>query len=353
MASSAKTELLCKPLQELLIAGDTLPEKYIYKDSDYGVIDSSPPLMEIPVIDLSLLASSSPSGEDEVQKLKSALCSWGCFQAINHGMESEFLEKLMGVGKEFFGLPKEEKHKYLRAVGEMDGYGNDMVLSQQQTLDWNDRLYLTLTPKDQQKINYWPKNPKCFREILHEYTKKLQVIINLLLKSMARSLKLKEESFLKQYGERAIMQARFNFYPPCARPDRVLGLKPHSDGSAITILLQDREVDGLQILKDDEQWIRVPIIPHALLVNVGDQIEIMSNGIFKSPVHRAVTNSEKERTTLAVFCSPEAEMEIGPVDELIDEKRLKLYKNVKNYVDSYFQYYQQWKRPIDAVKISF
>ncbi|XP_057508502.1 protein SRG1-like [Actinidia eriantha] len=353
MASSAKTELLCKPLQELLIAGNNLPEKYIYKDSDYGVIDSSPPLTEIPVIDLSLLASSSPSGEDEVEKLKSALCSWGCFQAINHGMESEFLEKLRVVGKEFFGLPKEEKHKYSRAVGEMDGYGNDIVLSQQQTLDWNDRLYLSLTPKDQQKINYWPKYPKYFREILHEYTKKLQVIINLLLKSMARSLKLKEESFLKQYGERAIMQARFNFYPPCARPDRVLGLKPHSDGSAITILLQDREVDGLQILKDDEQWIRVPIIPHALLVNVGDQIEIMSNGIFKSPVHRAVTNSEKERTTLAVFCSPEAEMEIGPMDELIDEKRPRLYRNVKNYVDSYFQYYQQWKRPIDTVKISF
>ncbi|GFY99680.1 2-oxoglutarate (2OG) and Fe(II)-dependent oxygenase superfamily protein [Actinidia rufa] len=329
MASSTKTELLCKPLQELLIAGDNLPEKYIYKDSDYGVIDSSPPLMEIPVIDLRLLASSSPSGEDEVEKLKSALCSWGCFQAINHGMESEFLEKLRGVGKEFFGLPMEEKHKYSRAVSEMDGYGNDM----------------------ETKVN-WDAILHC-REILHEYTKKLQVIINLLLKSMARSLKLKEESFLKQYGERAIMQARFNFYPPCARPDCVLGLKPHSDGSAITILLQDREVDGLQILKDDEQWIRVPIIPHALLVNVGDQIEIMSNGIFKSPVHRAVTNSERERTTLAVFCSPEAEMEIGPMDELIDEKRPRLYKNVKNYVDSYFQYYQHWKRPIDAAKISF
>ena len=78
-------------------------------------------------------------------------------------MESEFLEKLRGVEKEFFGLPKEEKHKYSRAVGEMEGYGNDMVLSQQQTLDWNDRLYLLLNPKDQQKLNYWPKNPKCFR----------------------------------------------------------------------------------------------------------------------------------------------------------------------------------------------
>lgn len=77
----------------------------------------------------------------------------------------------------------------------------------------------------------------------------------------------------------------------------------------------------------------------------------MSNGIFKSPVHRAVINSEKDRLTVAMFCAPDVESDIGPVKELIDESRPELYKTIKNYVKTYFQYYQKNKRAIDAVKI--
>lgn len=79
---------------------------------------------------------------------------------------------------------------------------------------------------------------------------------------------------MQQYGDQATMQARFNFYPICPRPDQVLGVKPHADGSVITMLLQDKEVEGLQVLKDD-QWFNVPIIPQALFINVGDQAEVM------------------------------------------------------------------------------
>ncbi|KAL6974075.1 hypothetical protein U1Q18_028257 [Sarracenia purpurea var. burkii] len=167
---------------------------------------------------------------------------------------------------------------------------------------------------------------------------------------MARSLNLEEHCFSNQYGE-ARMNAKFNLYPLCLRPDLVLGAKPHADGSAITFLLQDNEVEGLQILKD-EKWFRVPIVPHALLVFVGDQAEIMSNGMFKSPVHRVVTNSERERITLAMFCFPESGKEIGPVEELIADGRMpRLYRNVSNFVEIYLQNYQPDKRPIDIVKI--
>ena len=79
--------------------------------------------------------------------------------------------------------------------------------------------------------------------------------------------------------------------------------------------------------------------------------QIMSNGIFKSPVHRVVTNSERERITLAVFCFPPPDQEIQPVEELINEKRPRLYKKVKDYPSLYFQYYQQGRRPIEAALI--
>lgn len=80
-------------------------------------------------------------------------------------------------------------------------------------------------------------------------------------------------------------------------------------------------------------------------------MQIMSNGMFKSPVHRVVTNRERERISLAVFFIPNSDKEIEPVNGLIDETRPRLYKKVKDYVSIYFQYYQRGRRPIEAAII--
>ncbi|KAK9281768.1 hypothetical protein L1049_004673 [Liquidambar formosana] len=155
---------------------------------------------------------------------------------------------------------------------------------------------------------------------------------------MAKSLNLEENCFLNQFGEKGFLQARFNYYSRCPSADLVLGLKPHADGSGYTIILQD-DAEGLQVLKDD-QWVTVPSIPHALLVLMGDQMEIMTNEVFKSPVRRVLANSERERISVAVFYTPEANKEIGPEDGLIDEERPKLFKKVKDYADIHWDYYQ-------------
>ncbi|POO01571.1 Oxoglutarate/iron-dependent dioxygenase [Trema orientale] len=105
---------------------------------------------------------------------------------------------------------------------------------------------------------------------------------------MASSLRLEENCFLEQYGEKAKQYARFHFYPICPRPNLVLGCKPYADGMAITLLSQDESVEGLQFLKDD-QWFKAPVIPEAVVINIGDQAEISSNGVFKSPVQIVVT----------------------------------------------------------------
>ncbi|XP_028760760.1 codeine O-demethylase [Neltuma alba] len=336
-----------KSVQELFLGSKDLPEQYIYKDGEVSALLLS---LQIPIIDISLLLSpSSQQQQLELHNLRSALTTWGCFQAINHGMTSGFLGKVRELSKKFFELPKEEKQKYEREEGDHEGYGSDIIFTEDQRLDWTDRVYLKVHPEHQRKFKLWPKQPHEFRDMLIDYTEKLKRLYEVILKAMAMSLNLQEDSFLKQCGD-SNMFARFNYYPPCTRPELVLGLKPHSDGSAITLLLQDENVEGLQIFKDNN-WLKVPIIPEALVVNVGDQMEIMSNGIFESPMHRAVINSEKERHTLAMFCAPDTEAEIEPVKELVDESRPKLYKSIKNYVKTYFQYYQQNKRAIDAAKI--
>ncbi|XP_077222996.1 protein SRG1-like isoform X1 [Tasmannia lanceolata] len=278
-------------------------------------------------------------------------------EALGHGISSSLLDEVGQLARDFFNLPMKEKQRYSKiGIGGhedgMEAYGNDIVYSEDQILNWNDRLFLLVTPEEERKLDRWPENPSTFRQILHEYSAKMKEVGDFLLKAMAKLLDLEENYFVSRFGEKAKMYVRFNYYPPCSRPDLVLGLTPHSDGRGITILLQDNAVDGLEVLRDGE-WVNVPAIPHALLVNLGDQMEIMSNGIFKSPVHRAVTNSEKERVSVAMFFSPDPQTEISPADELVDTMKSRLYKKVKaeDYIQIFLKNYAQGERTIDWAKV--
>ncbi|CAN6699818.1 unnamed protein product [Malus baccata var. baccata] len=352
-------------VQEMSMNGEQPPAEYIVKESRFGSIDSSPPLAdEIPIIDISLFSPSSPQYSEqaenhELQKLRSALSSAGCFQvsiffflATGHGISDSLLDQVREAAKQFFALPVEEKEKYSRTIdGGFEGYGNDVIVSDKQVLDWSYRLILRVFPQDQRKLHLWPQIPNDFGEMLHEYATKIKLMMGLVFKAMAKSLNLEEKSFATQLlGDQSLMQARFNFYPPCSRSDLVLGVKPHTDRSGVTCLLQDKDVEGLQVLIDGK-WVRVPIVPHAIVLNLGDQMQIMSNGIYKSPMHRVVTNGESMRLSVALFNEPDPETEIGPVEDLIDETRQRLYKNVKNYGRINYECYQRGEIALETVKI--
>lgn len=344
--------LLSKRVQEMVLHGEEPLGPYICRsgedvDDKEDFMDTSP----IPIIDLDRLSSSTTSNKDreqELEKLGSALSSWGCFQGIGHGISVSFLDKIRQVSREFFKQPMEEKNKYAKTVVDFQGYGADPVPEQGQSLDWSDRLFLEVFPEDQRQYILWPQLPISFREVLEDYAEKMKMVTEITSKAMAKSLKLEENCFLEQFGKQAQLQARFNYYSPCQRPDLVLGLKPHADGTGYTIILQD-EV-GLQVLKDGK-WYTVPKDPTALLVLMGDQMQIMSNGIFKSPVHRVLSNSERDRISVAMFYTPEVGKEIGPEDGLVNGDRPKIYKRVKDYAETHWQFYQRGMRALHTAQI--
>ena len=84
----------------------------------------------------------------------------------------------MKVTREFYKLPLEEKQKYSNFVDgkefRMEGYGSDMVISEKQIVDWCDRFYLVVEPESQRIYTLWPTQPPSFRDILSEYTAKVQ-----------------------------------------------------------------------------------------------------------------------------------------------------------------------------------
>ena len=103
----------------------------------------------------------------------------------------------------------------------------------------------------------------------------LQKLAMKLLGLMTEALKL-EKGEMEELFDDGMQSVRMTYYPPCPQPDLVMGLTPHSDGSGITILLQANGVDGLQIKKDGV-WIPVSFLPHALVVNVGDILEVSNS----------------------------------------------------------------------------
>ncbi|KAL8152992.1 hypothetical protein V2J09_010752 [Rumex salicifolius] len=159
-----------------------------------------------------------------------------------------------------------------------------------------------------------------------------------------------DDCFLKHHGSDGGYTVKFNFYPRCPEPDRVLGINPHSDGSLFTMFLQDQE--GLQIMAND-CWFTIPVISGSIFVNVGNLMEIMSNGTIKSTLHRVVTNSNKERISTAMFYNPSSFKEIGPVDELVNDDRPELYKktSIVEYEQVFREFNPKGKRTLLTFKL--
>ncbi|KAM3194908.1 hypothetical protein ACQJBY_071134 [Aegilops geniculata] len=342
-------------VQELVTYVQEPPSQYVVPEQNRPDIACYEMPDPIPIIDLSRLPAPGNSS-DEVAKMQSALENWGLFLAVGHGIEPSFLGEVMKVTKEFYKLPLEEKQKYSNLVdGEefrMEGYGNDIVVSEKQTLDWSDRLYLVVEPESRRIYSLWPAHPPSFRDILCEYTVRCREIASLVLRHLAKMLDLHEDYFVEMIEEDAVTYARFNYYPHCPKPDQVLGLKPHTDATVITVVFIDDSVSGLQVQKNGV-WYKVPIVPNALLINTGDAMEILSNGFFKSPVHRAVTNAEEDRVSLVMFYTTDPEREIGPVPELVDEKRPARYRKIKtkDYLTKLFETFAEGTLVIDTMKI--
>lgn len=109
------------------------------------------------------------------------------------------------------------------------------------------------------------------RETIVQYSDHTRVLAQKLLALVSESLGLPASAILEAIGE-PVQNVSINYYPACPQPDLTLGLQSHSDFGAITLLIQD-DVGGLQVAKDG-QWVAVPPIPNAIVVNLGDQMQV-------------------------------------------------------------------------------
>ncbi|XVF13560.1 hypothetical protein REPUB_Repub08aG0217700 [Reevesia pubescens] len=292
-----------------------IPSRYIRPEVEFDVVSMDESL-KIPVIDMSKL-----DHDDEIKKLHLACRDWGFFQLINHGVGNEVMEKMKIDVQEFFKLPLEEKMAFAQLPNNIEGYGQAFVVSEDQKLDWGDMLFLLPLPVPQRNMRFWPTTPPSFRATLDKYSMELQKVTIHLMRLMAKNLRTHPET-LTSFFEDGTQGIRMNYYPPCPQASKVFGLAPHSDAVGLTLLIQVNEVEGLQIKKNGK-WVPVKPIPGAFIINVGDMIEIMSNGEYKSIEHRAVVNPDKKRLSIAAFHNPNMSTKIGPLPDLVKANEAK------------------------------
>ncbi|KAH7836508.1 hypothetical protein Vadar_002203 [Vaccinium darrowii] len=328
-----------------------IPQRYVCFDEDLSIRSHGSSLPTIPTIDMDQLVSGETT-DLELEKLHLVCKDWGIFQLVNHGVSSLVVEKLKNEVQEFYNLPLEEKMRYKIKAGDVEGYGQTILKNENQTVDWADRFYMITNPVTRRKAHLLPELPSSLRETLESYMSELQKLAMTLLGLMLKALKI-DKGEMEAMFEDGMQAVRMTYYPPCPQPKKVMGLTPHSDATGITILLQVNGVQGFQV-KRDGIWIPVNILPDAFVVNVGDVLEIFSNGLYKSIEHRATVNSEKERISLAMFFNPKFQSEVGPSATLLDPQNPPLFKRVgmEKYVSDFFSRKLDGKSFLERMRIA-
>ncbi|XP_050254005.1 hyoscyamine 6-dioxygenase-like [Quercus robur] len=318
--------------------GRSLPETYVLPlEIRPGKLNVPVSTNIIPVVDL--------GGHDEtaiIQQILEASQEFGFFQVINHGVPSNLMDEAMNVCKEFHAMSA--KDKAVQCSNDLNKncflYTSSQRYATEKYHFWRDSLTHFCHPLEKQ-IQFWPEKPTRYRNVVSKYTTEVSKLGSTILGLISKGLGVSPEHFSNGLTENPKMIV--NHYPPCPDPTLTLGVPKHRDPVLINILLQEDDLCGLQVFKDEE-WIDVEPIPHAFVVNIGYVLQIISNGKLKGAEHRVVTNSNSARTTASFFVSPSDETLIEPAKVLVNTSSPALYRSLP-YKDfhSKFLVTSDWK----------
>ncbi|KAK6132082.1 hypothetical protein DH2020_034148 [Rehmannia glutinosa] len=260
----------------------------------------------VPLIDL-----SKPDSKTQLVK---ACEDFGFFKVINHGVPIEFIKELESEAVKFFSLPMSDKEK----AGPPDPFGyGDKKIGPNGDVGWVE--YLLLTTNNQ---SGYQKFASIFGEAAENFAvKKMACEI---LEMLADGLKIQPRNVFSKLlmDEQSDSVFRLNHYPPC--PDfqesngrNLIGFGEHTDPQIISVL-RSNNTSGLQISLKDGNWISIPPDQNSFFINVGDSLQVMTNGRFKSVRHRVVANSSKSRLSMIYFGGPPLSEKIAPLPSLME-----------------------------------
>ncbi|KAJ7957043.1 Gibberellin-20 oxidase [Quillaja saponaria] len=158
--------------------------------------------------------------------------------------------------------------------------------------------------------------------VYQRYCEAMKELSLVIMELLAISLGVDRMHYREFFNDqRSIM--RCNLYPPCISSGLTLGTGPHCDPTSLTILHQD-QVGGLEVFADNK-WQAVRPRHDAFVINLGDTFMALSNGKYKSCLHRALVNEDKERRSLVFFVSPKEDKIVRPPQDMFARKEPRKY----------------------------
>nr|AAA33273.1 amino-cyclopropane carboxylic acid oxidase [Dianthus caryophyllus]BAB47120.1 1-aminocyclopropane-1-carboxylate oxidase [Dianthus caryophyllus] len=295
-------------------------------------------IVNFPIIDMEKLNNYNGVERSLVlDQIKDACHNWGFFQVVNHSLSHELMDKVERMTKEHYKKFREQKFKDM-----VQTKGLVSAESQVNDIDWESTFYLRHRPTS--NISEVPDLDDQYRKLMKEFAAQIERLSEQLLDLLCENLGL-EKGYLKNafYGANGpTFGTKVSNYPPCPKPDLIKGLRAHTDAGGIILLFQDDKVSGLQLLKDGH-WVDVPPMKHSIVVNLGDQLEVITNGKYKSVMHRVIAQTDGNRMSIASFYNPGSDAVIYPAPTLVEKEEEKCRAYPKFVFEDYMNLYLKLK----------
>ncbi len=283
----------------------------------------------LPVLDVGpLLGNSTDADRAEVcARIGRACRDTGFFYVLGHGVDEDLQAELESLSREFFALPLSEK---LAVRMELAGtaWRGYFPLGAELTSgrpDLKEGLYcgIELPPGDPRVraglplhgANLFPALPAGLGLVVLAYTAALTRLGHALMSGIAGSLGLEPDWFAERYTADPVTLFRIFNYPATEDAQDAWGVGEHTDYGLLTILRQDGNA-GLQVrTRDGSGWIDAPPLPGSFVCNLGDMLDRLTGGHYRSTPHRVVPSAGRDRLSWPFFFDPSWDADIRPVGQ--------------------------------------
>jgi isopenicillin N synthase-like dioxygenase len=287
---------------------------------------------DIPTIDFARLHEAATLAE-----LDRACREWGFFHLVGDAIDAPTRAHTLAAMRAFFALPAASKHAIERTADNPWGF-YDRELTKN-VRDWKQILDVgpdVPTAGLDAARAQWPADMPSLQPALHAFTRECERVAQRLLEAICVNLGMPAHHLDACFGSAQTSFLRLNWYPTCPDPAPAdspttpahgqLGIHHHTDSGALTVLLQDAQ-PGLQVLHG-ERWHTVQPRPGALVINIGDVVQVWSNDRYRAPLHRVLANASAERYSAPFFFNPSFETVYAPLPGACDAANPPRYRPI-------------------------
>lgn len=282
---------------------------------------------KLPIIDVGPLVTRAGDRLELTAQIAGACRESGFFYIVGHSVDDHLQQRLEEVSRNFFAQDLAAKLDIRMEMGgrAWRGYfpvGGELTSGKP---DRKEGLYFGAELTDDHPLvrsgtpmhgpNLFPRNIPLFRETVLEYLEAMTRLGHAMMEGIALSLGLNESYFAERYTSDPLVLFRIFNYPPEAAPipkDQSWGVGEHTDYGLLTILKQDR-TGGLEV-KSKSGWVEARPIPGSFVCNIGDMLDRMTAGLYRSTAHRVKSPPEHGRLSFPFFFDPNFNAKVRPIE---------------------------------------